>query len=253
MKTIVTIGLLCGIGCVAAPAGALADGGPDGARQGVLVEVLGGRVFTGEVDPRSDENSLWLCSNRGPSAIFRPLEWNCIAAVELAGLRFTTEEFRAAMRSAGKTLGTASRPHSGHRTIRLVGAPDTSGTGIASVEAAGRRIFDTPRLPSPAVGIRWLEIEVRTGNWDGDVEPDGVLVQIRPHDADGVLTAVDGSLTVELVGKEKHPVNRARDYVDLGRWTHEVRVEEFGPSGATYRVPFSARNPVFDMGLVSRG
>jgi hypothetical protein len=67
------------------------------------------------------------------------------------------------------------------------------------------------------------------------------------------MVAVDGMLTVDLVGKRNRAPYRASDFVDLGRGAQPVRAEDFGLSGATYRIPFQSPNPVFDMSLAPKG
>jgi hypothetical protein len=218
------------------------------------VETTGGRRFTGDVDRHSDEHVLWLCRAHGRSAILRPIDWDSIVTVELANTRYTGQQFRSALQTVRGSLPPADEPsEAGATTIRLAGAREVPDVATVPVEIGYRRVGGLPKPPAPIVPIRWLEIDVRVANWDPDVEADGLLVRIRPRDAEGVLVAVDGTLTVDLVGKEKSPVNRRRDFVDLGRWTEQVRPEDFGIDGAIYRIPFQARNPVFDTDLVPNG
>ncbi len=259
MRTVLTIALLCGMYLTTTLSSAWADGGTRPQDDGVTVTTTSGRSLQGEVDARSDGQVLWLRRTYGKSAVLRPLDWDCVAAVEAGDARWTGAQFRSALEAV-----VASLPDHGARGearhAGFVGSGATrnaeavpSGETRIPVEIGYARVGGSPRPPDPVVPIQWLDIDVRVANWDNDVEPDGVVVRIRPRDAEGSLVAVNGILTVDMLGKEKSPVNRSRNFVRLGRSAEQVRIEDFGVNGAVYRIAFQSPNPVFDTNLVPEG
>ena len=44
-----------------------------------------GRVFVAEIDGRTDESDLWLSWRRDGISLFRPIRWERVAQVEMAG------------------------------------------------------------------------------------------------------------------------------------------------------------------------
>lgn len=223
----------------------------------ISVEVASGRTFVGQVDPASDEQLLWLRWTRGTLSVVRPLEWGCVTAVTVGQQRFSSAELQTALAAIRQTLPIALSPFG----VEVPGGeppmPGFAGVMASAellpLEVAYRQAGPVPRPPAPVVPVASLEIDVRLANWDGDAADDGLLVEIRPRDACGVLIAVEGTLCVDLVGKRKHPVSRPRDFLRLGRTTLPVHVADFGLQGATYRVPFGSPDPAQDTSLIPQG
>jgi hypothetical protein len=101
--------------------------------------------------------------------------------------------------------------------------------------------------------VRHLAIDAEVGPWSDTVEADGLILEIRPLDANGRMTPVHGSLEVDLTGRQMGVSPPPQPFFTLGRWTQEVRPEDFGPGGAVYRLPFQNVQPEFDLGVASRG
>jgi hypothetical protein len=85
-------------------------------------------------------------------------------------------------------------------------------------------------------------------NWDGDVETDGLVVEVAPVDAYGALVAASGTLEVELFAAQRRVLHHAPlsggDTLELvERWTRSVNASDYGPRGAIVRLPYGAIHP----------
>jgi hypothetical protein len=105
-----------------------------------------------------------------------------------------------------------------------------------------------------APSVQSVRVEASVGNWDGDPEPDGLVVRVFPLDANGVITPVSATAVVTLTGvsgrRRPSPESSMRAVDDqfprLGRWSETVRPSDYGVYGATFRLPFQAVDPGFD-------
>jgi hypothetical protein len=89
-------------------------------------------------------------------------------------------------------------------------------------------------------------------NWDGDVEMDGLVLDVAPVDANGYLVPADATVQVELFAPQRRNLADAPqsggDTLELvERWTRAIAPEEYSPSGARLRLPFGAIHPEIDM------
>jgi hypothetical protein len=204
----------------------------------ITVRMNSGRLFTGAVDQRTDPARLWLRITAGPLVIVRPLDWNSIASAQRGGQMIDLAVLRAEAPAPIRSWADEQRD-------RVTSSPPTS-----TLDGAGLAAPD-PREAPQIVGS--LQIDVCAANWDADVEVDGLIVQVSPIAHDGLLTAVGGTLNVELVGQQMGAVWDRQSFPNLGRWTRSVCVEDFGPAGASYKLPFQAVNPEFDLDVSSIG
>lgn len=215
--------------------------GPVAAGQ-ITVSVASGRTFVGELDPRTDHDLLWLRVGKGPIVVRRPIEWERVVRVRQGEKELSADELR--------TLAQASQETSGPKLLPQPPIP-------AEDLAAAKTWLTTPgrgsgrEQLSPMVGS--LQINVELGHWTAGVEPSGIVVCIHPTSADGVLTPVDGTLAIDLIGQRPASQNQGDGLSPLGRWTQTVRAADFGPLGAVYRFPFQAVHPDFDVELRAHG
>jgi len=256
MKTNLSISLLCGFFLVLANTTAsTADSDGTGTEQGPVadayrgpatVEVLSGRTFTAEVDARTDREHLWLRWSRGADCILRPIEWKRVVRVEIAGETFSGGEIRRAVGEV-KALVPGGGTAEGDRPVLVGGRSDhRAGLGIgASGDSAGQA---SPRpIGDNVPPVRSLDIEVRAANWDGDVEADGLIIDVYPRDNAGAIVPVHGGLEVNLVGQRTGVVGVGQPLGRVGRWTRQVRPGDFRSGGARYRLPFQSVHPEFDL------
>ena len=253
MRTKLSISLLCGLSLtlgngVGAEAGQVSLA--EEHRGPVAVEVLSGRSFTGEVDPRTDSSRLWLRWSQGAIVVLRPICWERVVRAEVAGETLSGEEFLQAVslseqsvRNQAGTGGSRSRilrMHCQSGASPAPAMPTGSGEepGSTTTAGAGGR---------PALAVRSLLIEAWVANWDSDVEVDGLIVDVYALDADGTPVRVRGTLEVNLIGQQTSVVRLGRPSARLGRWTRQVRPADFGPRGFRYRLPFQSVHPEFDL------
>ena len=90
-------------------------------------------------------------------------------------------------------------------------------------------------------------------NWDGDVEADGLLVHVYPLDDSGGVVPARGTLRFELIGQRDDVFGPPQPFTTLGQWSQQMRVEDFGPRGAVYRLPFQGVHPEFDLTVAPYG
>jgi hypothetical protein len=100
----------------------------------------------------------------------------------------------------------------------------------------------------PLPRVTMVAIDPYIANWDGDVETDGLVVEIAPRDWYGGLAAASGTVEVELFAAQRRTFHHAPlsggDTLELvERWTRAVRAEDFGPRGVQLRLPYGAIHP----------
>jgi hypothetical protein len=198
------------------------------AAQLLTVQLTSGRIFTGLVDPRTNDERLVLRFERDGATLRRPIQWDRIVRalageqeIELARLREVAEAMKSEVE--GREPGIGNRE------------------GEAPAE---------PSVVAPHVSS--IAIDPRLANWDGDVETDGLLIDVMPLDAEGYLVAASGLVEVELFAQQRRvfhhaPRSRGETLERVERWTASVEAEGFGPSGIRLKLPFGAVHPEFDL------
>lgn len=261
MKMNLSISLLCGFLLTPANPGEATPAGAERTpteqiavaeayRGPVTVEAASGRRFTAEVDSRTDPGRLWLRWSRGSDFILRPIDWERVVRVQVAGSTFSGEEFHRAV-GVVRALVPVSATAEDDRPV-IVGRRSDDPAGVGS--AASGCSAQQPAVPGPGVAgraafpVQSLEIEARAANWDGDVEADGLILDVYPLDDAGAIVPVHGTLEVNLVGERAGGVLRIQQPLRrVGRWTRQVRATDFSRGGARYRLPFQSVHPEFDL------
>jgi len=256
MKATFLIGVLCGLptatDVVAEPWAAAAADMPQqdaaGSQQPdpqseIIVEVASGRRFTGEVDAHTDLNQLWLRRQHGSAVVLRPLRWDRVVRVHVAGEELSGEEFLGIVKRVRQTVPAPAPIATKQIVLRGAMAPAESAVGADMRSAAPP---ETPR-------VRSLAIEAALGRWGATVDADGLLVRVYPLDAAGSAVAVYGTLEVELIGRRTDTVDPEASFGRLGHWLLPVREADFGVDGAVYRLPFQSVDPEFDLAVARYG
>ena len=124
-------------------------------------------------------------------------------------------------------------------------------TGDSKLEPEVQRSVSVPRVSS-------ITFDARLANWDGDVETDGLLIDVLPLDRDQAAIPVSGTVEIELFAPPRrlsHDTPHAGEdtVVLVERWTRTIRPADFGASGARLRLPFGAVHPEFDTDLLAYG
>ena len=250
MKTNLPISLLCGLwlslmGLPGRAATEPAVGQDREAERPISVEVASGRTFGGQLDARTDAVQLWLRSGRGSTVLLRPIQWDRVVQVHVAGQDLSGEEFRQIVEAVKPDTPTPKQAAAPQNKIVIKGS--TRSGGFLSVTGT------PPRKPAARPRVRSLAIEAVVANWDADVEVDGLLVYVYPLDGTGAVVPARGTLQFDLTGQRDRVFRRWQPFTTLGRWSRRVRREDFGADGAVYRLPFQGVHPEFDLTVAPRG
>jgi hypothetical protein len=229
--------------------------GPAWGADPVLVVLRSGRSYTAHVSERTDENRLWLRFAAASTVVLRPIDWNRVTRVEAEGMVFADDSFRnAAGDYVYRSDEHAKGADSGRSPWEPSGATDALTTQSIPTGMAGSSYAQWARHSlGPASVARSLRIHAEVANWDGDVEVDGIRLEVTPVDANGYTVPLDGSLRVSLHAP-RHEKGKAPPPVrTLGRWSRSLKADEVGPSGATFHLEFHGRHPEFDTAIGSLG
>ena len=191
----------------------------------VTVLLSNGRQSAAALDGRTDGDHLWLRFHSDTTTLLRAIPWDEIVSAHYEGRELTREEFPAvaAKVQAPAAVARRSRATWGH----------------------------APRVTS-------VRFDAFLANWDGDVEADGLIIDIYPLDRNGQVIPASGILEVDLIASRAgefnlSPRNSRQTLGRLGHWTMMVRTHDVDSSGATFRLPFQAAHPEFDTNLGSHG
>jgi len=201
----------------------------------VEVRAASGRTFSGEVDPRSNNERLWLRSERGDSAVYRPIDWSCIESVTHGDKKLSATEAQAQL----------AKLQSARKVVEAKPAeslPAPRGNAEIIPTAAVQKVA-APHL------VRSLQVDAQLGHWGQYANSDGVMLVIAPTDERGFLVAATGTLEVELLGEMPDRFPNGREFLRLGRWVEAVSVLDYGPTGAVIRLPFQAVHPEFNQAI----
>jgi hypothetical protein len=212
----------------------------------LVVEMANGRVFAGRLDAHTTRQTLVILSGTQGMYLRRQIEWSQAKRIRVDGQPMTAAEVLA-------RFGNEGWP----RHVEELPVPSVTPSPPAPMPPGPSRPIDAdpddeePGEPSP-LPVASLAIEASVGKWQMGAENDGVLVRIFPMDLYGNIVAVDGILEVEIIG-ERGTQTQTEPFPELARWTFQVRGQDITARGATYRVPFQALHPEFDLKLGSTG
>ncbi|HVC93622.1 MAG TPA: hypothetical protein VND64_08030 [Pirellulales bacterium] len=215
----------------AAVLAAVAATSPAGAAEQVTVRLRSGRTFTGAVDFRTNQDRLWLRFDGGSTMVLRSIDWNAVVSSRRGNMRLTPAELRESAAELGSSRPQLVSPPvvpRGDLGDELATADDPAAHGARRVEF-----------------IRSLCIDATLANWDGDVESDGILLRVAPLDADGYILPVSGTLEIDLFGDQNLSPTRGQDYGLLAHWVEPLAIDDVGPNGAFYQLPFQGVHPDF--------
>jgi hypothetical protein len=227
--------LLCGLLFVPASAQAAEDS--------IVVSAASGRHFRGQVDPRTNDLTLWLRSGKPRAFVQRPINWNRVVSVNVAGKRHTANEFRQLARTMilpQFDLGSDNAPAASQRIPSVDGILEAeNATKLATFNATDHPRAEPPRVVS-------LHIDTDVANWDSDVEVDGLVVHVYPLDSAGATIPALGTFEVDLIGQAASNGVSGSPFPVLGHWSCVIRPEEMGPNGVVLRFPFQRSSPEFN-------
>lgn len=115
------------------------------------------------------------------------------------------------------------------------------------------------RRPSPKIVS--LSVRARLANWDADPQPDGLLIELAPLDANGHFAAVSGNVDLVLYGERHQQAGKAHEdresFFILEKTTKLLRVtdagKELGSDAYHLRLPFRKFDPNRDFSIGEYG
>ena len=198
------------------------------------VRVASGRSFVGEVDPRTNDQQLWLRSRDGGFSLTRPIDWSRVVQATVDETAYSRDELRVvAVELAAATLA-ADQALEQQVPRRAVVA-----TGQQEIR--------------PVARVRSMDVDACVGHWSATPEADGLWLNVVARDEWGTPIAVQGTLTAELVSMDMGSTPKNRHFPVIGRWSRTVRAEDLGAAGMVYRLEFQAVHPDFVHQMMSHG
>lgn len=210
----------------------------EAAEQPLSVRLTSGRELTGVVDARSNDERLVLRSSKAGATLRRTIPWS-----QLTGASIGEKPVEAA-RLKETLLATRSE----------LALPAASATIAA--EASDSSLPPAAALAPPRVTA--VTFDARLANWDGDVETDGIVVDVFPLDEVGAAAAARGTVEVELFAPQRRifhhaPLSGGDTLERVERWTRTIEPEDLAASGFRLRLPFGAVHPEFDWDWIGVG
>jgi hypothetical protein len=201
----------------------------------VVVHLASGRQFRGVFGAASTEKQLVLRAVHGGVTLQRPIAWDRITSLAVNGNEIGPARLRE---MAVGQKGTESAHGRVPQTIELRDEFRSPAATFAPISA--------PDAPPPHVAM--VAFDAAITNWDGDVETDGVVLNVAPLDLDRNLLFVGGTLDVDLFAQQQRTLDLAPNSGGYSlelveHWTRSVAPNDFGPSGVRLRLPFGAITP----------
>jgi hypothetical protein len=207
----------------------------------VVVEVTSGRQFQGVLDGSSTVERLVLQTTANGITLRRPISWNRIVSASVDGRLATVAELQAAAKK-GSGFGVQGSAVQGQAArVRQIELRD-KGLAQGSAKEEIQEVVGPPPVATTMVMYPYI------ANWDGDVETDGLVVEVAPLDAYGALVSASGTLEVELFAAQRRVFHHAPlsggDTLELvERWTRSLNASDYGPRGVIVRMPYGAIHP----------
>jgi hypothetical protein len=211
----------------------------------IVVHLISGRTMTAKIDCRTDAGQLWLRWESPGAEVLRPIEWECVTAAEINGTNISGKEFFELVDQIRRDVPAQPVSAPKPQSIVMLGSP----AGEAPKSIAASNNMQESKLPP----VEWLDIEAQPARWDNYVDIDGMSICIAPKDAYGRVVAVRGTLDVDLIAEHAGVVRLLDPFSRIAHWSQAVRVEDFGPLGAVYKLPFQDVNPEFSNHLGPHG
>ena len=191
----------------------------------LTLHVRDGRLLTGHINQRTDDEVVWLRVSRGGVFLSTGLTWDLIQEVQVGEKRYSAADFRA--------MGPAFASPS----------PKSSTISAPNKTTPSRPVSNLAQRPAATTfsRVQSLELEAQIANWDRDAESDGIALRVLPLAADGRVLAIDGVISVQLIGRNFVDARNTEGFPRLGQWSQRVRSADFhGASGAMYQLPIFA-------------
>ena len=209
---------------------------------------LGIGVFTAAIDAKTNDHRLWLRFGDSSVLLLRPIQWERIVAARHQGKILTVDQ----LRELAETLKKLPVQQAASSQPPQPTEPQQSSPTYPTFAQRAQAALDA-EIPLASIAL-----DAYIANWDGDVEADGLIIQLYPLGADGRVKRVGGTVEVELTalrGVHFAGASHSRGIraTRMARWTREINPDQVGPWGVMIKLPFQALHPEFDTDLSTHG
>jgi len=211
-----------------------------GQEKTLTVQLASGRQFSGTLDSSSTAQQLVLQTSADGLTLRRSIQWERVTSATLDAQSLSLSELKRLAREA-REQGTGNRGQGA--SSRRIEFPPMQTSLIAIAEATALPVA----IPLPPVAT--ISFDAFIANWDGDVETDGLVVDLLPLDGYGQLIPASGVVEVELFASQRRirlneaPLSGGDTFELLDRWSQAVIPEQIGPNGVRLRLPFGRIHP----------
>ena len=195
----------------------------------VSLETRSGRVLTGEVDDRSDGQTLWLRRADENIVLTSAIAWDEIVNAELGGTAISVTELADNLADYA-----SSGPESFLTEYELRDRP------LVTDSTTWWR--SPPRVAS-------IEADAVIANFDRTVESDGLLLTLAAIDTHGQFVSVRGSLSARLIVERLDHHTGQVSFEEFQRWTAPVSATDFRDGTFTVPLRYRRLSPEFDWQL----
>ncbi len=212
------------------------------AAETIALATHGGRIFVGQVDAKSNAQSLWLRSENAGITLRRPIAWQVVALarhgeqeLNAAQLLAKVDELKSVAKVTAEELPVPGETARETLPAPREWVPDLRAANfIAANRAANAQVCS-------------IGIDAYVANWNRTVEADGIMLHLYPLDAAGNTIACDATLDVDLVASVSPGARRGTPLPNIGHWSMRVTPGQFGPNGFVVKLPFQSVQPEFDL------
>jgi hypothetical protein len=202
------------------------------AQQEVSVALVSGRTVAGNVDDHSDDQYLWLRKSESNIEFISRFAWQEIASGTIGNQQMSASELQTWTKQNKSPSRTFAQLVS-----NAANQPDR--------EVATSNPTNVLRQPVT------LMIRASLGQWDEDVQTDGLEIELFPLDSLGQLCPVSGHVQITLVIEDEKlngglSIPLQPEFKQLERRSFTVRNEQFASGPARFQLPFRQGHPEFD-------
>ncbi len=219
------------------------------ASEPIAVAVESGRIFTGEVDARTNDTQLWLRQTQPGITLNRLIDWNSIVLAQRDERQLSAAELQAQVDELKSSEVEAGL------------LPDAAAGQTTSIEEVPRpkSILPQPWQPDTQLShyiqaarenntqVCSLSIDAHVAQWSRTVQSNGIILHVYPLDGLGRMVAVDGTLDVDLIAQVPPGLHQGISLPRIGHWTVRLTPDQFCPAGAVVKLPFQSVQPEFDL------
>lgn len=212
----------------------------------VEVTVRSGRLFIAEIDSRTDTETLWIKYGTGNTTIWRPIQWKYVEKTECDGEPLKKSEI---IEIARKSTHAEADCDTSSAQAYHAARPDPAAR-------RHRAAKDTQSTQTRTTRVRSARFNASLGNWDADVEPDGLVLDVTPLDESGRPLNVDSVLHVTLFASKAEnfdSVSGGERIERIGQWTVTLDRNQWQGYSYVVRLPFQAVDPGFDTTVAAEG